>query len=563
MNMMKLHKKYPIWISLIVLSLTILACVITTPTPVPTQVPTPIPQNPGTTQVATVPPTPITQNPENPNNGQNPTSRADLIKATVQILMCYDVNGELTPKYSGSGTIISSTGMILTNAHVASPASRGEPEIEPDALVIGLIDQEDQPPVFLYIAKVKAVDGYLDLAVIQITSTLDGSAVDANSLNLPFVQLGDSDAIHVGDPIDIFGFPVIGGETITFTTGNVSGFSPEASLGDRAWIKTDATISGGNSGGLGASAAGYIIGVPTQLGSGAGGDFVDCRVIQDTNGDGVVDSNDTCIPTGGFLNALRSINLAKPLIDASRSGHAYVSPFGGPPDTTTPGGGSESFGAITWYNATIDCEKQDQVNAFPSGTTAMYAAFDFSGMTDGEPWGEKWLLDGEVGYDGQYAWDQGSRGNYYTCMTNNGSPMPDGSYTLELSAGQNLDLLTQSDIVIGGGGPGPNTNQGVVTVFGQITDADSGNPLPGAQVYVLLPGITYSQWKANNYDEADLFSYAMADDQGNYVLPDKLALDVGYTFAIYADGYGITYGDNLVWTSQDPLDYQMDISLSK
>jgi hypothetical protein len=193
----------------------------------------------------------------------------------------------------------------------------------------------------------------------------------------------------------------------------------------------------------------------------------------------------------------------------------------------------------------------------------MYATFDFSGMTDGEPWAEKWSLDGEVGYDGQYAWDQGSQGNYYTCMTNNGSPMPDGSYTLELSAGQNLDLLTQSDVVIGGGGPGPNTNQGVVTVFGQITDADSGNPLPGAQVFVLLPGITYSQWEANNYDEANLFSYAMADDQGNYILPDKLALDVGYTFAIYADGYGITYGDNLVWTSQDPLDYQMDISLSK
>ena len=556
---MKLHKMYPIWISLTVLTLSILACIFETPTP---QGPTP--QVP--TQVPTVPPTPISQNPgPTQEPGGPPTPTIDLlntIKATVQIYGLFTVNGELTPGYSGSGTIISPTGLILTNAHVASPASRGEPDMEPDALAVGLIDQEDQPPVFLYFAEVKAVDGYMDLAVIQITSTLDGTNVDPNSLNLPFVQMGNSDDLFVGQHINIFGYPGIGGDTITYTDGLVSGFNPQDLLGDRAWIKTNAVIAGGNSGGLAADDTGAIIGVPSIVASGASTDPTDCRAVHDTNGDGVIDDTDFCVPLGGFLNGIRAVNYAKPLIQAAQSGHVYASPYGESPTPTPPPNNSESFGPITWYTAMggSDCQAQDQVNAFPSGTDAMAAAFSFSGMTDGESWAEEWKVDGEVIYSSQYAWNYGSQGDTFTCLYNSQSSMPEGNYHIELYAGQNLDLLTQSDVVVG---PGQTTNQGVVTVFGQVTDADSGNPLPGAQVYVLLPGITYSQWKANNYDEADLFSYAMADDQGNYVLPDKLALDVGYTFAIYAEGYGITYGDNLVWTSQDPLNYQMDISLSK
>ena len=62
----------------------------------------------------------------------------------------------------GSGFIVGD-GLILTNAHVASPASQGEPDMEPDALGIAITESEDKPPVASYIAKVLAVDGYLDL----------------------------------------------------------------------------------------------------------------------------------------------------------------------------------------------------------------------------------------------------------------------------------------------------------------------------------------------------------------------------------------------------------------
>ena len=64
--------------------------------------------------------------------------------------------------------------------------------------------------------------------------------------------LGDSDALHLGDDILILGYPGIGGETITLTRGEVSGFHLcKRGYGNRAFIKTSATIAGGNSGGSG------------------------------------------------------------------------------------------------------------------------------------------------------------------------------------------------------------------------------------------------------------------------------------------------------------------------
>jgi S1-C subfamily serine protease len=320
MKMMKLHKTYPIWLSLTALIMAILACGPTPVQPVATQVPsaqpTPISQNPGPTQQAPVPPTPTIDLPA-------------MIKATVQIFGLFNVNGKLKPGYSGSGTLISPTGMILTNARIASPASWGEPDMEPDKLAIGLINKEDQPPVFLYYAVVKAVDGTMDLAVIQITSTLDGTNVDPSSLNLPYVQMGNSDNLFVGEHINIFGYPGIGGDTIIYSDGQVAGFVAEEGLPDRAWIKTDANISGGNYGGLAADDAGAIIGVPSIVTSSATAYPLDCRKVLDTNGDGVIDENNTCIQTD-FLSSIRPVNFALTLIKAVETGQTYVSPYDAP-----------------------------------------------------------------------------------------------------------------------------------------------------------------------------------------------------------------------------------------
>lgn len=357
-----------------------------------------------------------------------PLRPADLAHAVVQILMISS-DGLIG---TGSGTIIDPSGLILTNAHVATPS-----DIELTELQVAITGASDQPAEPTYDAEVAAADTVLDLAVIRITATLDGSPLpDA----FPFVSLGDSDALDIGDDISIFGYPGIGGNTITFTSGQVSGFTGEAVLGDRAWIKTDATIAGGNSGGLAANDAGEIIGVPTRMGTTS--EIVDCRVIVDTNRDGEINELDTCVPGGGFINGLRPIAFAQPLITAALGGVAYE-PIGGLPE---PGGSplpSEgfdttdvAFGMTTFTtDVTENDEAVDQVDWLPTGAGQLCAVWTYEGMEAGMKWEAVWSLDAEVEQEASFldqTWALDPAGSFWVCITNE-SGLDVGVYDLALN----------------------------------------------------------------------------------------------------------------------------------
>ena len=552
----KNSKLVRIWLALTMLGLAILACgptpAVVTPTVQAQPTPVPDKSSPAATN-------------KNPSN--TTTSRSDLISATVQIFGVHIKGGKVTPYYVGSGSIISSNGLILTNAHVADPAAVGETGMTPDALVVGIVQSEDQPPVYAYRAEVKAIDGFIDLAVIQITTTVKGESVDTSSLNLPYVSLGDSDSVHVGDHISILGFPAIGGNTITYTSGDVAGFSAEDKLGDRAWIKTDATISGGNSGGMATDDQGQLIGVPSIASSGSSNtEATDCRVIQDTNGDGVIDNKDTCIPIGGFINALRPINLAIPLIKAAQSGLAYTSPYAQPSgQSKAQATGNEQIGQISWFTVDSQGNLGDQVTSYPSGTTVMVAAFKFSGFVNGEPWSEVWTSGGQEVYRNNSNWDQGSDGAYGTSLSNQGKPVPDGAYHLELFAGSGTDPLTKSDVVVGKASstsPKPKPSaKGGIQISGTVTDKDTGNPISGAYIIVLNSGVKYEDWSSANYPKSDILTYVQSDSNGQYTLPVKLSRNTPYTLVASAKSYYDIYGDDLVWDNTKPADFTLDFTL--
>lgn len=242
-------------------------------------------------------------------------------KSVVQIIAIVDMDGEQVEGWTGSGTIISDDGLILTNAHVVL----SDRYYEVVDLIVAITREEDEPPERMFYADVIQADAQLDLAVIKVRSDLSGGAANFASLGIQPVPLGDSDSLSLGDSIVIIGYPGIGGETITLTRGEVSGFTSEDPYGNRAYIKTSATIAGGNSGGLAANPQGEIIGVPSAVGTGDIEDeFVDCRRLADTNRDGVIDEYDNCVPTGGFINALRPIQLALPMIQAAKAGQVAI-----------------------------------------------------------------------------------------------------------------------------------------------------------------------------------------------------------------------------------------------
>ncbi len=299
---------------------------------------------------------------------ENNTAPAKLYESVVQIIAVVEVEGERLEGWSGSGSIISADGLILTNAHVVL----SDKFYDVEDLVVAFTVDPNYPAEPRYYAEVMQVDEGLDLAVIRVVADMNGNPVDYASLNLPAVPLGNSDALELGGDLTIMGYPGIGGVTITLTSGDVGGFTAEEGVGQRAFIKTSATISGGNSGGLAVNSNNELIGVPTQLGYGGNDQFVDCRVLADTNRDGVVDDYDNCVPTGGFINALRPIKLALPLIEAAKRGEVSFVEKAAPPPVV-----------------------QEQ----PSGS--MIYEDDFSSTASG--WSEQDTSSGSSGYqNGQY-----------------------------------------------------------------------------------------------------------------------------------------------------------------
>jgi serine protease Do len=371
-------------------------------------------------------------------------STADLAKATVQILAMQAVGDGYDIVWSGSGTVIGAGGLILTNGHVVDDRLS-----EYDVLGVAVTGRTDEPPELKYLAEIASADYDLDLAVIRIVSDMNGNPVQADLSSIP---LGDSDQVEIGDHLRVLGYPGIGGETITFTEGAVSGFTSERDVEGRAWIKTDATIAGGNSGGMAVNSAGQLIGVPTRASGGSTeGDIVDCRPVVDTNRDGLIDDSDTCVPIGGFINGLRPVNLALPLIEAAQRGEQYVAEPLAPP----PSGGydlSDTYfkGLVFSDGVTEDDQPMQVWSALPAGSVQLCAFWDYEGMIDGMRWSAYWFVDGQLDEAGSYldeSWAGSDAGNWWVCVMDEGG-LGAGLYELVLEV-EGESLLTDA-IFVGG-----------------------------------------------------------------------------------------------------------------
>ncbi len=332
----------------------------------------------------------------------------ELASAVVQVQLLLD--GQVV--CTGSGTILDADGTILTNNHVIEQSA---PCVH-DTIGVAITDIPELPVQLLFEADLLVADPVLDLAVIRIARTLDGGPVTPN---FPVVEFGDSDTLALGDQLRVIGYPGIGGQTITFTEGSISGFVATPGVGDRSWLKTDATIAGGNSGGLAVDAQGRIVGIPTIVGTGQGR-VTDCRVIEDTNGDGQIDQSDTCIPVGGFINGIRPFNLALPLIEASRTA--------APIDQSLPGGEPVSsavaetfaFDPVWSLGVTADGFAAEPVDIVAAGAPEICLIWSYEDFAQDASFEVVWAIDGVIEPNaGASGTNQGDvEGAFFACITN-------------------------------------------------------------------------------------------------------------------------------------------------
>lgn len=146
----------------------------------------------------------------------------------------------------GSGVIIESNGLILTNNHVVGKA---------DEIRVTLSDKRE------FKAKLIGTDPKTDIAVVRIDAT-----------GLPTVALADSDKLEVGEFVLAVGNPF--GLTQTVTLGIVSALGRAAGIAEyEDFIQTDAAINPGNSGGALVNVRGELVGINTAIFSQSGGNM--------------------------------------------------------------------------------------------------------------------------------------------------------------------------------------------------------------------------------------------------------------------------------------------------
>lgn len=182
----------------------------------------------------------------------------EKVIGSVVELVCID-NTKKETYYTGSGTVVHSSGMIVTNRHVLVSAD--------GSLIgycgVGFTSDIQAPPKIEYIAQAVATREASDLALLVITEQIDGKKLPATFAAVDMTTArADSLALGIGDPIYIGGYPGLGADTFTFTQGVVSG-----RVGNEL-IKTSALIDSGASGGAAFNGNGSYVGIPTAAAKG-------------------------------------------------------------------------------------------------------------------------------------------------------------------------------------------------------------------------------------------------------------------------------------------------------
>ena len=206
------------------------------------------------------------------------SARARVLQAVPAVGIIY-VNGTGSmasqfPRLRGSGVVVRADGVVVTNYHVIRYDD--EDRLYSEILFALPSSGSQTAPEARYRLKPVVVNKEYDLALLRVVGDEYGRPAPG-PLRLPAIELGDSRKIELMEEIIIIGFPGKAGATVTVNSGMVEGIDKL-----EEWIKTDARLMRGNSGGAAVDREGRLIGIPSKV-------VADSQPI-DKDGDGFPDA---------------------------------------------------------------------------------------------------------------------------------------------------------------------------------------------------------------------------------------------------------------------------------
>ncbi|HEX4452931.1 MAG TPA: trypsin-like peptidase domain-containing protein [Kofleriaceae bacterium] len=194
-----------------------------------------------------------------------PSGVGRAFESTVMIVVADLIDGRLKARGGGSGVIVGGDGSVLTNYHVIHDR---ETRLH-DVFVIARFAAPDRAPELMCAGRPSRskLQPEVDLALLKCDMDLDGRTWTPTTgagvwATLPEARASD---IKMGQRLWVLGYPDVGGGGLTLTEGEVEGWTGVDGASGHDFIKTDASITHGNSGGPVVDDLGRLVGIASAF----------------------------------------------------------------------------------------------------------------------------------------------------------------------------------------------------------------------------------------------------------------------------------------------------------
>jgi hypothetical protein len=188
--------------------------------------------------------------------------------------------------------------------------------------------------------------------------------------------------------------------------------------------------------------------------------------------------------------------------------------------------------------------------SFSNRISDLYAFIDWRLLGPGTPWTYRWLVDGNVLFESYAPWQGPESGSNFWMRLGSDSLLPDGSYGLQILL---ANQLLVSKTVRVGLGQLPVTQGNVasgVQLTGRVTDAESGEGIPGVMFIVLKVEFSVGDF---TWNQSQVYDMSITDSTGQYEIARLLQYDQFYSVVVMADGYLPVSADGIYLDPEQPV----------
>jgi hypothetical protein len=212
---------------------------------------------------------------------------------------------------------------------------------------------------------------------------------------------------------------------------------------------------------------------------------------------------------------------------------------------------------VFWVTLDDQGQIDQHVSDYPSGTTEIVPSFEYACVPKNTTIVTVFTYEGNAVLSDKEALRSSTQAGVYAypLSADDGDPLDQGDW--KVSFYTDKTLLASGVVRVGD----DQRSSGVV-VRGTVRDGNTRNPINGALVAVLKPGILVKAF-LDTGKESDLFTSGTTDSLGQFSLNRPLARDTTYSLLIVARGYRPIARDDLRLGARDPDPLRMDILMVK